>query len=111
MRHICFLIMHNISHTTLEYVIIEYYTLLLMPALVTAVSLVLLNFIDLYVKFMIFSPYFNKSNIFPTGVSNISKHKLHENSFQWVPSGCMLADRWTGITKLIVAFFQFCLSA
>ena len=101
--------MRNISHTILVHNSTEYYTLLLMPALVTAVARVLLNFIDLYVKFMTFSPDFNKTNIFPTGVSNISKHKLHENYFQWVPSGCMLADRWTDITKLIVAFFQLCL--
>jgi hypothetical protein len=103
------LIMHNISHTTLVYVSIKYYTLLLKLALVTAVARVLLNIVGLYVKFMIFSPDFNQNYIFLTGFNNISEYKLHENPFRRVPSGCMLPDRWIGKTKLIVAFFQLCL--
>jgi hypothetical protein len=35
------------------------------------------------------------------------EHKLHVNSFQRKPSCSMLADRKTGITKLIVAFSNF----
>jgi hypothetical protein len=57
--------MHNISHTKLVYVRIRYYTLVLILALVTAVTRVLLNFIGLYVKFMTFSPDFNQTYVFP----------------------------------------------
>jgi hypothetical protein len=47
--------------------------------MVTVVTKVLLNFIGLHVKFMPFFPDFNKTYPFPTGFSNISEHKLHEN--------------------------------
>ena len=77
-----------------------------MPALVTVLTRVLLNFIGLHVNFMPFFPDFNQTYIFPR-FSNISEHKLHENPFQLEPSVSMLADRKTCITKLIVAFSNF----
>jgi hypothetical protein len=62
---------------------------------------------SLHVMYPLFISQFNKTWPFSTDFRKIDNYETSWNSFQCEPSSSMRRDRWTGMTKPIVAFSNF----
>ena len=65
-------------------------------------------YIGLHVKYPLFLSRFNEPWTFSVNFRKIPKNQISWKSVQWEPSCSMRTDRQTDMTKLIVAFRQFC---
>jgi len=68
---------------------------------------VIRNVYFLQVKYQLFLSDFNETWTFPRDIRKLLKNKISQKSVQWEPSCSVRTDRRTGMTKLIVAFYNF----
>jgi hypothetical protein len=64
-------------------------------------------YIGLHVIFLLFFSDFNETWIFSTDFWKVVKYRMSLKSVQWKPSRSRRMDRWTDMTKLMVAFRNF----